>query len=227
MAVLLCKTEIYEIYQSGAEELVFFAPRQKPPRAIFIDQNFSQGKVVGEFSNLKDTPFYPIQHTDIVFFSNWLANWGDLILHASGIAFDDRGYCFAGSSGVGKSTLADHLIAHENVTLLGEDQVILRNMDGRFWIYGTPWHEAPERCSPMGVPLERIFFLQQQEENTVKRITPFEGFKRLMQTAFIPYYRPQAVQDIMKTLSRLSETIPFSQMSFKLGTDPLNLILGD
>lgn len=192
-----------------------------------VDQQFSQGKVIGNFLSLKGEPFYPIQFTDIVFFSNWLANFGDLILHASGIAFNGCGYCFAGKSGVGKSTLVDHLIQHEGVTLLGEDQVILRVLDGCFWIYGTPWHEAPERCSPVGVPLEKIFFLDKKGENTIESITPFEGFTRLMQTAFIPYYRPQAVQDIMKMLTQLSETIPYNELSFIYGSDPLNLILGD
>ena len=223
----LCKTEIFEIYQLPNDDLVFFSPRQKPPRSIIVEQEFTAGAVIGDFRALLDQPFYPIKFTDIVLFSNWLAQFGDLILHASGIAYQGYGYCFAGQSGVGKSTLVDHLIQNDGVSLLGEDQIILRYLDGQFWIFGTPWHESPERCSPIGVPLEKIFFLQKQGENVVQNISPFDGFTRLMQTAFIPYYRPEAVKAIMTTLTRLSETIPYKGLSFKLGTDPLDIILGD
>ena len=221
----LCKTEIFEIYQKSSGELITFAPRQKPPRAIVVDKNFLQGEIIGDFSRVAGRQFYPIQYTDIVFFSNWLAHFGDLILHASGVALDGQGYCFVGPSGAGKSTLVDALAYHTQVNILGEDQVILRYLGGRFWIFGTPWHEKPERCSPIGVPLNTLFFLVKHEENHVMDISESEGFKRLMGSAFIPYYRPNAVNDIMATLNHLAEEIPFKEISFILGTDVLPLIL--
>ena len=224
LAECIFKTEIYEIYQEPSGGFIFYSPRQVPPRLILIDQNFSQGEVIGDFSILGNKPFYPLQYTDIIFFANWLAGFGDLILHASGVAVNGKGYCFAGQSGVGKSTLALALAQQQNVTILGEDQVILRYLAGRFWIFGTPWHESPDRCSPLGVPLKKLYFPVRQEENRVKEISRPDGFKRLMTSAFIPYYRPDAVDDIMGTLNTLAERIPFREISYKLGSDLLPFI---
>jgi hypothetical protein len=224
LAECLCETEIFKIYQNESGHLTFFCPRHQPPCAISVDQDFASGQEFGEFQQLKESAFYPLQYIDIVFFSNWLASFGDLILHASGVAIDGKGYCFLGDSGVGKSTLADLLTAEKGVTLLGEDQVILRNHHGEFWIYGTPWHERPERCSPLGVPVEQMFFLKKKFKSNVSDISAFDGYTRLMQTAFIPYYRPEATKRIMDTLNVLSEQVQFQELSFELGSNVLDLI---
>ena len=169
-------------------------------------------------------------------FANWLAGYGDVILHAAGVAVDGRGYCFAGSGGVGKSTLAATLMsasgsgAHAaaaspaSLVMLGEDQVILRYLDGRFWIYGTPWHIDPAFCSPLGVPLEKLFFLERTGENHVAPCTPLDGVARLLQTAFIPYYNRAGVATILDRLVLLAEQASFYTLSYRLGADVMALV---
>lgn len=224
LAESLCKTEIFEIYKRTEGELVFYAPRQKPPRVITVDANFTNGSVIGPFSDSGLESIYPLEYTDIVFFSNWLAKLGDVILHASGVAVDGKGYCFAGKSGVGKSTMIDQFLNQKDFTILGEDQVILRYLRGRFWIFGTPWHIKPERCSPIGVPLDTLFFLSREDRNQVRTINESDGFKRLMASAFIPYYQPTYVEKIMKTFALLADSIPFKVLSYKIGADVLTMI---
>lgn len=224
LADCLCKTEIYEIYRPDTGGLVFFAPRQKPPRVILVDGQYSHGAVIGPFTASGVNSLYPIQYTDIIIYSNRLATRGDLILHASGIALNGKGYCFAGKSGVGKSTLVRNLSYHENVTVLGEDQVILRYLRGRFWIFGTPWHVYPEYCSPMGVPLDTLFFLVKEGRNGVKDVSASDGFKRIMGSAFIPYYQPKLVEGIMKRLEEFTILMPLKELTYEIGADVLKLI---
>ena len=81
---------------SNAAALVFrpaisrvdFAPS---PRQITIDAEFAAGEVIGEFAATDATKWsgYPLQDIDIMIFANWLAETGDLIVHASGV--DDNG----------------------------------------------------------------------------------------------------------------------------------------
>jgi hypothetical protein len=220
----LCQTKIFDIYLLHSGEMIYIVPNQGSKRILKVNRDYKSGEIFGDFSNLDDDPYYPLQYVDIVFFSNWLANFGDLILHASGIAYRGRGYCFAGDSGVGKSTIIDALAQHEGVTVLGEDQVILRNMNGEFKIFGTPWHETPERCSPMGVPLEKLFFLKKEMKNQVQDVDRFDGVTRLMRTAFIPYYRPEVTSKIMDTLALLAQKVPFQELSYQLGSDVLSMV---
>jgi len=222
----LCLSDVWELWLDNAGCYVFVAPRQSPPRTAIIDSGFQRGEVVGEFSSANGEGAYPLQSLGIRIFVNWLANFGDLILHGSGMAVDGKGYCYAGSAGAGKSTLIATLALEPSVTVLGEDQVILRYLGGRFFIYGTPWHVSPDLCAPLGVPLEKLFFLDRTAAQLVAPVAPFDGVTRLLQTAFVPYYRPAAVTAILGRLSLLADHVPFYTLSYRLGDDPMPLILG-
>lgn len=221
----ICQVEIWELWHDLRGQFVFVQPRQIPPRCIVVDPDFQTGQIWGSFSTTTEYPFYPLQYIDIVLFSNWLAYYDDLILHAAGIAYHGKGIAFIGASGSGKSTLIANLPQHPALTILGEDQVILRYLEGEFWIFGTPWHINPDRCSPQGVPLEKIFFLNRLNQKPVSPITSFPGITQLMQTAFIPYYRPDKVNSLLDRLTLLAEQVQMHTLAFKLGTNILPEIL--
>jgi hypothetical protein len=235
--VPLWVSKTWELWLDEAERYVFVAPRQVPPRRlVVVDAGFTAGEVLGDFSSTNGEAPYPLQGIEIMLFANWLAGSGDLILHAAGVAVDNRGYCFAGTSGVGKSTLAASFLSswraapdvaatnRSSPVMLGEDQVILRYLDGRFWVFGTPWHVDPAFCSPSGVPLEKLFFLERTSAVGVAPCAPLDGVARLLQTAFVPYYRPAAVSTIMDRLTLLAEQVPFYTLSYQLGADVTQFI---
>lgn len=181
---------------------------------------------MGDFSLVKNQGIYPLRSIDIRIMVNWLAGFSDLILHASGVSVNGQGYCFLGESGAGKSTLVSALAKDDSVTILGEDQIILRYLDGQFWIYGTPWHERVEMCSPIGVPLKKMFFLNRIVEARIEPVSPSEGISRILQTAFVPYYLPEKLPGIIERLTLLSKELPFFCLSYKLGSDILPSIIG-
>lgn len=223
--VPLCRTKIWELWLDESGYYIFISPRQSPPKRVIIDPKFRTGEILGDFSLVKGQAIYPLSSIDIRIMVNWLAKFGDLILHAAGVCVNGQGYCFIGEAGKGKSTLASALARHESVTVLGEDQVILRYLDGQFWIFGTPWHERIEMCSPIGVPLQKIFFLDRDMDEEIKPISPSEGITHILQTAFVPYYLPDKIHLIMDRLSILGEDIPFFTLNYKLGSDILPQIV--
>jgi hypothetical protein len=201
------------------------ALRLPPARRVRIEADFSGGEIRGDFSGVDAGGVYPLENLDMKLFVNWLAGFGDLILHASGVAVDGKGYCFSGHAGIGKSTLAAALQKNHNLTVLGEDQVILRYLDGRFWAFGTPWHENPAMCSPHGVPLEKLFFLERNSTPGIIPLTPVDGTARILQNAFIPYYRQDLLPGILDHLELLTNQVPFFSLSYPLGSDPWQAIL--
>jgi hypothetical protein len=220
----VCQTETWELWQDEAGRYVFLALEAPPLHGAIVDADFAAGEVFGDFLSNDGQGIYPLQSLDIRLFANWLANYGDVMLHASGVAVDGQGYCFVGASGAGKSTLAAVLTSTSRATVLGEDQVILRYQHGRFYIYGTPWHTDPAKCAPLGVPLSKLFLLDRTASPGVRPCAPLAGVARLLQTAFIPYYRPAAVSAIVDRLAFLVERVPFHILSYELGADALGLI---
>ena len=215
--------EIWELWQDESGKFIFILPDNAPPkRHIVVDPGFRTGEVVGEFSGKSDIDCieYPLQNIEIKLFINWLAGFGDIILHAVGVRVDGRGYCFAGKSGAGKSTLAEALVEIPGVEILGEDNIVLRYKDNQFFIYGTPWHLNFRMCSNNKAPLEKLFFLDRSNDPEVVKCDPLQGITRLMQTAFVPYYRPETLPYILERLNLLSSRVPFGLAHYQLGSDP-------
>lgn len=223
-------SETWQLSRDAAGRYLFIAKwRSLPTRHILIDPGFAAGEVVAQFGSFVQNrrAVYPLEDIDIMLFANWLACRGDVILHASAIERDGAVYCFAGRSGAGKSTMADAFAGQPGCTLLGEDNLVLRCLDGRFWVFGTPWHMNAARCSPRGAPLERLYFLDRAKGHGLWPCTQTEGLAQLMQTAFIPYYRPEAVTHILDNLALLAQRVPFFTLGYKLGADPMGLIQHD
>jgi len=221
----LCRVELWELWLDEQGRYVFTQPHRYPLRWVVVDKGFSRGEIWGDFTSIENQSVYPLIIIDIILFANWLATFNDLMLLAGGVAIDGKGYGFVGSSGKGKSTLIANLAGKPGLTVLGEDQVVLRYLDGHFWIFGTPWHLDEKRCSPLGVPLQKLFFLDRNAEETFLAVPPFEGIVKLMQTAFVPYYQPNKLGGIIARLAVLSEQVPFYTLAYKLGTDILPTIL--
>ena len=221
---LICGTKIWELWQSKDDSYIFVVPNGLAPKYLVITQDFKHGQFfIENLINSSDEP-YPLKNLDNLLFVNWLGNYGDIMLHASGIVVDKKAYAFIGPAGIGKSTIVNELSIEPSVTVIGEDTIILRHLNDNFWTFGTPWHLNPEMCSPLGAPLERLYFLERNPVEQVLKLSPQEGISRILQTAFIPYYRSDLMHRILDRLILLSEEVPFYSLSFNLGTDVWQLI---
>ena len=221
---LVYGSKTWEFWRRRDGKISFLALTQNPICKVTVDPTFSHGDVFVDATAPVRRPFYPLEYLEIRLFSAWLATYGDLLLHASAIALNGKGYCFIGESGAGKSTLARELMNRHGAVVLGEDQVILRFLEGRYWIFGTPWHLDSTMCSPRGVPVDEIIFLDRSLASGRKPLPSIEGTERILQTGFIPYYFNETIPFMLENLSRLARYIPYSTLSYPLGEDPWSFI---
>src|SRR5271166_6551020 len=108
-------------------------------------------------------------------------------LHALGLADQDgSGYLFLGHSGAGKSTTARLWMRQPGVQLLSDDRIILRQQDGVYRMYGTPWHGDAGVSSPASAPLSAIFLLEQSPQHELLPIAQPQAAAELFARAFLP-----------------------------------------
>jgi HprK-related kinase B len=67
----------------------------------------------------------------------WRLHRGGMLYHAAGAIVDGRGLAMAGFSGMGKSTLALHLMSR-GATFVSNDRLIVERRDDRLAMYGVP-----------------------------------------------------------------------------------------
>ncbi len=164
---------IYKMFVEGNEEspLIAIFNKNHSEGHIYKGENYVQAFKKGNLTSLLCFP------TDQILFARLLADRGGIILHGSGLIFKGKGYLFAGHSDAGKTTLVN--LFHHHARILNDDRMIVRKENGRFYLYGTPWHGDLSLVAPDRVPLKAILFLNQAKENRIERTEDLEAFKRL------------------------------------------------
>lgn len=177
-----------------------------------IDIYFKKKPEIPSITTPTINPFqYPL---DELLMINLLSSGLGLLVHACGIRIKGRGIIFPGTSGAGKSTLANLGRGKKDFTILSDDRIIIRKIDGRFWIYGTPWHGDAQVCSPERAPLERIFFLNQALENRAKGIERIDATSKLMVCSFPTFWSKEGMEFTLGFIDELTKEVPCYELGF-------------
>jgi hypothetical protein len=142
-----------------------------------------------------------------------LAQGRGLMVHACGIDVGGQGYLFAGNSTHGKSTIAK-LWSESGATVLNDDRIIVREKDGQFWMYGTPWHGDFNKVSSKALPIRKIFFLKQEEKNSAVPRKGVEAVSMLLTRAFPPLWDQNGMDYTLGLLDRIASKLPCYELHF-------------
>lgn len=130
------------------------------------------------------------------------------IIHAAGFAVQEKAYIFPGYSRAGKSTLSRNLLQKSGMHGLSDDRIIVREIQGSFLAFGTPWPGDAMIATNASAPLYGIFFLEKSNENRIEPISQAEAFRRFMPVASILWYDAEAVERSFSFLEKLTSTTP-------------------
>ncbi|MEQ1795779.1 MAG: hypothetical protein ABL970_16475 [Nitrospira sp.] len=137
-----------------------------------------------------------------------LARDGGILLHASGLAYQDMGFVFTGASGTGKSTLAGWF-AGRDALVLSDERMILRRNDSSVTMFGTPWIGSGSFAANASAPLSRLFCIRHGQDGhhfeslPASRIVSF-----LLQQTFLPYWDRAAMDATLDSLVSLAQQVP-------------------
>lgn len=109
-------------------------------------------------------------------------------LHAAVVAVNNEAYAFSADSGVGKSTLANFFEKNfgGQAIIINGDKPLVREVNGDFMVYGTPWCGKEGKNLNISVSLVRIVFLERGDCNKVTRITSSEAAQRIFRQVMLP-----------------------------------------
>jgi hypothetical protein len=196
---------------SGLKRILVIPPHPERADLYFPEET-------GQFRD----PFYG--PTMELLMENYLAGGRGAIIHACGIAWNERGILFVGDSGAGKSTLANMWAQEGPEGVLSDDRIIVRKKGRWFWMYGTPWHGEASFVSPKGVRLERVLFLRHGQENSIKEIKGIDPVSRLITCSFLPHWDPQGMAFSMDFFTDLAAHTPCCEFTFKPDKTAIELV---
>lgn len=104
-----------------------------------------------------------------------------LLIHASLVRHAGYGYAFIAKSGTGKSTQVSNWLRFiPDCDLMNDDNPIVRIIDGKAYIYGSPWSGKTPCYRRVKAPLGAVTRICRDSRNWVERLKPVDAFASLL-----------------------------------------------
>lgn len=127
-----------------------------------------------------------------------------LLIHASLVRHEGKGYAFVAKSGTGKSTHVNLWLSHiPNCDLMNDDNPIIRIINGQAFIYGSPWSGKTPCYRQVKAPLGAITRIDRAKENSIDRLNAIESFASLLPTCSSMKWDKTTYNNVCSTISRL------------------------
>jgi hypothetical protein len=207
------------LYRSGGKPVLHFSARDiedTPYKLCVMEPDWSTGTIYTRIPETEQAGcFDPLNYPlDEVLLVNLMSRGRGMLVHAAAVEYGGKGWLFLGTSGAGKSTLSELWRDEPDVTLLSDDRIVIRDMGNSYRIYGTPWHGSARVKSPLGVPLESIFFIVHDRENKVTPVQPLDAASRLLVRAFPTFWDGEGMSYTLGLCQRLSTETPCYELGF-------------
>lgn len=186
-----------------------------PPEYLaVVDRGFRGGDIYICPGKFWDSWFPLRKPLGEVLMLHLLSRDGGVLCHASGVMMDGNVLLFMGNSGAGKTTLSRLWLQMQNVTLLNDDRIVVREKHGQLWAYGTPWHGDEGTVSPANGPLKRVFIIHHARENTLTPLFGARAIAEMLPRVFPPYWDPAGMSATLELLERIVQTTPCYALGF-------------
>ena len=126
---------------------------------------------------LEGERLFGINNALMVMYALATSNRQTALFHSSVIGYEGKGYMFLGKSGTGKSTHSSLWLKHiEGTELMNDDNPVVRIIDGKPWVFGSPWSGKTPCYRNVKAPLGAIVRLSQAPYNKIRRLKGIEAY---------------------------------------------------
>ena len=143
-----------------------------------------------------------------------------MLMHCAAIAVDNKAYLFTAVSGTGKTTHISLWLKKfgKKATVINGDKPILRLVNGKFYVYGTPWCGKENFGTNASAPIQAICILERDKHNHIERISPADAIS----TVITQTLRTDDINEMDKMLTltdRLLNSVPFYRLGCNMEDD--------
>ncbi|MDO4983645.1 MAG: hypothetical protein Q4E35_08850 [Eubacteriales bacterium] len=141
-----------------------------------------------------------------------LPEYDALVFHGSAVAVGEKTYLFTAKSGTGKTTHTGLWLKNiEGSYVVNGDKPILRIMDGKPFVCGTPWMGKEGYGCNKNVPLSAICFVNRETENRIEKTEFQKIYPRLIGQSYRPESGPLVAKTVM-LLERIGACVPIYEL---------------
>lgn len=134
------------------------------------------------------------------------AHHDTLLIHASVVRYQGKAYAFTAKSGTGKSTqVANWMRYIEGCDIMNDDNPIVRIIDGKAVLYGSPWSGKTPCYRNTSAKLGALVLIERDTWNHVEPQKPIIAFSTVLTACSAMKWDEELYQLVCKTCSRVVE----------------------
>lgn len=149
-----------------------------------------------------------------------MLDYDAFLLHAAVVAVDGEGYVFTAPGGTGKSTHANYWMQEfgNRAVMVNGDKPIIRLINDKFYVCGTPWRGKERLGNADVVPLKVICLLERGAENEIAPADADMTLDKIFQQVLLSE-EPESTLKQLDLLDRLIGTVPIYQLKCNLSRE--------
>ncbi len=150
-----------------------------------------------------------------------IADYGAFVFHGAVVVMDGNAYLFTAKSGVGKTTHIRLWLKcfKGRARILNGDKPVIRIIDGKAYIAGTPWRGKEQYGEAGFMPLSGIAFLERDKENTAYTEMAANALERFVTQAYLPKKNAALSIKVLKLLDTVINTTPLITLRCNMEDD--------
>lgn len=130
-----------------------------------------------------------------------------LLIHASLVRQGEYGYAFIAKSGTGKSTQVSMWLRYlPGCDLMNDDNPIIRIVEGKPFIYGSPWSGKTPCYRNVKARLGAITRIDRAMTNSIEKLSPIEAFTSFLPSCSTMKWDSDIYNNICDTITKVVET---------------------
>jgi hypothetical protein len=147
---------------------------------------------------------------------------GGLLVHASGLVINHKGYLFVGKSGAGKSTIVRHSVG---IPVLGDDMIAVIPETHGWSARSTPFTNPDLlEIKPCSVELLKIYFLRKSTFTSTGNLSKSEAVAEMVSNIPVVPLVPEFSSDVVKRCQELISCVTFKKLMFLPDASYLEII---
>jgi len=135
---------------------------------------------------------------------------GDIFLHGSGVEYRGYGYAFSGVSGRGKTTIAG-LFRDAGARVVHDDRLILRNINGRYYMYNTPVYIGGKAEK---AALDTVLLIDHGRDNIISGMSNTEAIAGIMANCIQHHWNAEFIGVLTGSLMNLVNSVSVLLLDF-------------
>jgi hypothetical protein len=156
---------------------------------------------------------YSIDAALRIFHTVVLAKRGGFLVHAASAIRNGKAFLFAGSSGAGKTTIAN--LAPPDATLLTDEVSYVGKNAGGYAAFGTPFAgELAKSGENVSAPLVALYLLAQGAANRIEPVRPPESVRALLANILFFAEDEELVCSIFQSACQFVRRVPVYRLTF-------------